>query len=240
MPDIDGDKPPKKKFKAYPSGFFHIDIAEVQTAEGKLLVAIDRTRKVAFVQLVEKANRVTASAFLVALANAVPYRIHTVLTDNGLQFRLPLRYADRPTAHFVPRMFKMRCRENGIEHCFTKINHPGTNGQVERMSRTIKERAVRQRLQFRAPSEDSQMPHAIRSHLPRLAKRARTLHLKPAPSNAGISRQRTAEITVRMEPGREAGAAADRVQVPPHCLASWIVLLHMHLNRKARIGSLLP
>jgi len=32
----------------------------------------------------------------------------------------------------------MRCRENGIEHCFTKINHPWTNGQVERMNRTIK------------------------------------------------------------------------------------------------------
>jgi hypothetical protein len=26
----------KKKFKAYPIGYFHIDIAEVQTAEGKL------------------------------------------------------------------------------------------------------------------------------------------------------------------------------------------------------------
>ncbi len=68
LPDIDGDKPPKKKFKPYPIGFFHIDIAEVQTAEGKLylFVAIDRTSKFAFVQLVEKANRVTASAFLVA------------------------------------------------------------------------------------------------------------------------------------------------------------------------------
>jgi len=34
--DIDGDKPAKKKFKAYPIGYFHIDIAQVQTAEGKL------------------------------------------------------------------------------------------------------------------------------------------------------------------------------------------------------------
>ncbi len=36
LPDVEGDKPAKKKFKAYPIGFFHIDIAEVQTAEGKL------------------------------------------------------------------------------------------------------------------------------------------------------------------------------------------------------------
>jgi transposase-like protein len=100
LPDIEGDKPTKKKFKSYPIGFFHIDIAEVQTAEGKLhlYVAIDRTSKFAFVQLVTKANRVTASAFLVALIAAVPYRIHTILTDNDIQFRYPPRYADGPTA----------------------------------------------------------------------------------------------------------------------------------------------
>src|SRR5512140_1211473 len=63
LPDIEGDKPAKKKFKAYPIGFFHIDIAELQTAEGKLylFVAIDRTSKFAFVQLTEQATRVTAS-----------------------------------------------------------------------------------------------------------------------------------------------------------------------------------
>src|ERR1700704_151172 len=45
LPDVDGDKPARKKFKTYPIGFFHIDLAEVQTAEGKLylFVAIDRT-----------------------------------------------------------------------------------------------------------------------------------------------------------------------------------------------------
>ena len=76
LPDVDGNKPAKKKFKRYPIGYFHIDIAEVRTADGKLhmFVAIDRTSKFAFVQLMEKANRVTASAFLVAL-------IATVLQD---------------------------------------------------------------------------------------------------------------------------------------------------------------
>ena len=86
LPDVEGDKPEKKKFKSYPIGYFHIDIAEVQTAEGKLhlYVAIDRTSKFAFVQLVTKANRVTASAFLEALIEAVPYKIHTVLTDRAI------------------------------------------------------------------------------------------------------------------------------------------------------------
>src|SRR5437660_3004246 len=54
LPTLEGAKPAKKAFKAYPIGFFHIDIAEIQTAEGKLylFVAIDRTSKFAFVQLV--------------------------------------------------------------------------------------------------------------------------------------------------------------------------------------------
>ena len=62
LPTLEGAKPAKKAFKAYPIGFFHIDIAEIQTAEGKLylFVAIDRTSQFAFVQLVENANRVTA------------------------------------------------------------------------------------------------------------------------------------------------------------------------------------
>ena len=35
------------------------------------------------------------------------------------------------------------CDENGIEHRKTKVNHPWTNGQVERMNRTIKDATVR-------------------------------------------------------------------------------------------------
>jgi len=145
LPDVEGDKALKSKFKSYPIGYFHIDIAEVQTAEGKLYlyVAIDRTSKFAFVQLVNKTGRTSASAFLEALIEAVPYKIHTVLTDNGIQFTFPPRYADGPTATYMTHMFDMRCRENGIEHRLTKIKHPWTNGQVERMNRTIKDATVK-------------------------------------------------------------------------------------------------
>jgi transposase-like protein/transposase len=145
LPDVEGDKPTKKKFKAYPIGYFHIDIAEVQTAEGKLYlyVAIDRTSKFAFVQVVKKTGRNSASIFLTALIKAVPYKIHTVLTDNGIQFTFPPRYANGPTARYMTHMFAMRCHENAIEHRLTKIKHPWTNGQVERMNRTIKEATVK-------------------------------------------------------------------------------------------------
>ncbi len=103
LPDVQGDKPDKRKFKPYPIGYFHIDIAEVQTAEYKLYlyIAIDRTSKFSFVQLVKKTGRSSASAFLEALIAAVPYKIHTVLTDNGVQFTFPPRYADGPTATYM-------------------------------------------------------------------------------------------------------------------------------------------
>ncbi len=205
LPDVEGDKPTRKKFKSYPIGFFHLDIAEVQTAEGKLylFVAIDRTSKFAFVQLVESANRVTASAFLVALIAAIPYKIHTILTDNGIQFRFAPRYADGPTARYMTHMFDMRCRENSIEHRFTKINHPWTNGQVERMNRTIKEatvkryqlrhtraaevppRKLRRRLQLRPTIEDPQGPDALRIHRQSMDKRAQKIQTRPNPPKAG-------------------------------------------------------
>jgi transposase InsO family protein len=145
LPEVTGDKEPKRKFKTYPIGYFHIDIAEVRTAEGKLYlyVAIDRTSKFAFVQLVTRTGRTSASAFLDALVAAVPYKIHTLLTDNGIQFTFPPRYANGPTAQYVTHMFDMRCQEHGIEHRLTKIKHPWTNGQVERMNRTIKEATVK-------------------------------------------------------------------------------------------------
>ena len=87
LPDIDGDKPKRSRFKAYPIGYFHIDIAQVRTEQGKLhlFVAIDRTSQFAFVQLHEKATQRIAAAFLHDLVAAVPYTIHTVLTDNVLR-----------------------------------------------------------------------------------------------------------------------------------------------------------
>jgi hypothetical protein len=62
LPQMEGDKEPRRAFKSYPIGFFHIDIAEVQTPQGKLylFVAIDPTSKFAVARLVDKANTQTA------------------------------------------------------------------------------------------------------------------------------------------------------------------------------------
>jgi transposase InsO family protein len=154
LPDSDGDKPHRSKFKRYPIGFFHVDIAEVRTEEGKLylFVAIDRTSKFAFAQLHEKATRRVAGNFLRALVEAVPYKVHTVLTDNGTHFTEPA--GDGWTPEDIKEMlarkqpfrchsFELACAQLDIEHRLTKPRHPWTNGQVERMNRTIKEATVK-------------------------------------------------------------------------------------------------
>ena len=74
LPEVEGEQPSKRKFKAYPIGYFHIDIAEVRTEEGRLylLVAIDRTSKFAFAELHRSATTSVAVGFLKALIDAVP------------------------------------------------------------------------------------------------------------------------------------------------------------------------
>jgi transposase InsO family protein len=82
-------------------------------------------------------------AFLEALLEAVPYDLHTILTDNGIQFADLPRNRDGWTARMRVHRFDQICREHGIEHRLTKPNHPWTNGQVERMNRTIKDATVK-------------------------------------------------------------------------------------------------
>ena len=59
LPDVDGDRPARKKFKTCAISYFHTNIAEVRTEQGRLYLffAIDRTSKFAFIQLHEKATR---------------------------------------------------------------------------------------------------------------------------------------------------------------------------------------
>jgi hypothetical protein len=85
LPETDGDKPQRSRFKRYPIGFFHIGMAEIRTEQGKAPpFRGDRPHvQVRLCRVAEKATRRVAGHFLRHLIAAVPYKVHTVLTDNG-------------------------------------------------------------------------------------------------------------------------------------------------------------
>ena len=143
LPQVEGEASPKRKFKVYPIGYFHIDIAEVRTAQGKLylLVAIDRTSKFAFVELHEKVARRTAGDFLRRLIAAVPYKVHTVLTDNGTHFTTPgntssaapdIKAALDAGEPVWAHAFEYACAQNDIDHRLTKPKHPWTTDVIDK------------------------------------------------------------------------------------------------------------
>ena len=140
LPKADREKP--KKFKKYEIGYFHIDIAELRYEGGKgfLYVAVDRTSKLVFARIYRRATKLAAAAFLKVLIKTVPYKIHTILTDNGVQF---VQRGQSGEQGWFPHIFGRVAREHGIEHRLTKPYHPWTNGQAERMVRTIKEATVK-------------------------------------------------------------------------------------------------
>jgi transposase InsO family protein len=92
-----------------------------------------------------KAGKKAATAFLRNLIAAVPYRLHIVLTpsqrlqtnacramDDGIQFTNHDRHI-----YAFEHIFDRVCREHQIEHRLTKIKHPWTNGQIERIPLTV-------------------------------------------------------------------------------------------------------
>ena len=145
LPKAEESPSKRKRFAETEIGYVHIDLCELRSAEGKvfLFLAIDRVSKFAYVELHPAATMMTGAAFLRSVIAAFPYKIHTVLTDNGITFADQPRYRSGPTARFRGHAFDRVCREHGIKHRLTKPYHPWTNGQAERMNRTIKDATVK-------------------------------------------------------------------------------------------------
>src|ERR671916_3501254 len=141
-------------------GYVHIDSRGLRLAEGKLhmFLAIDRVTKFVHVAFFDADTKANGAAFLREAVEAFPYAIHTVLTDNGMAFADLPKYRDGPTARWMGHIFDRVCRENGIEHRLTKPYHPWTNGQAERMNRTVKEATVKA---FHYPDLDGLKAHVL-------------------------------------------------------------------------------
>ncbi len=159
-----GEKASKRqRFAETRIGYVHIDACELRLSEGKLFMflAIDRVSKFVHVAFYDANTKLNGAAFLRQVVAAFPYQIHTVLTDNGMAFAdLPRNRGRYPEieAIFGGHVFDRVCAEHGIEHRLTKPYHPWTNGQAERMNRTVKDATVKA---FHYPDLDALKAHVL-------------------------------------------------------------------------------
>lgn len=144
LPREKTEKRPIKKFKNYKIGFVHIDIAQVQTKEGKayLFVGVDRKTRSVYAEIYAKMTIKNSCVFLKNLIAHFSFKIHKILTDNGAQFTYRLLVKNLTPKNKI-HPFDEICLEKKIEHRLTQFRHPWTNGLVERMNRTIKEATVK-------------------------------------------------------------------------------------------------
>lgn len=82
--------------------------------------------------------------FLDEVLSFYPYKIHHILTDNGMEF----------SYNFLPKGKRAKkvhpsdkiCRKEKIDHRTIKFRHPWTNGMVERFNGKIKDKVFKRYL----------------------------------------------------------------------------------------------
>jgi transposase InsO family protein len=132
---------PAQAFKAYTPGYIHMDVKYLpqmqdEPSRGYVFVAIDRATRWVFIAIKKTRSAASARSFLKELHKAAPFRIRTLLTDNGTEFtdRLFGCRAKEPSGEHA---FDRLCEALNIEHRLTKVRHPQTNGMVERFNGRI-------------------------------------------------------------------------------------------------------
>lgn len=114
-----------------------------------------------------------------------------------------IRQAIANGERFWAHSFELACAHNDIDHRLTKPRHPWTNGQVERMNRTIKDATVKR---YHYENHDQLRKHLgdfvaaynfarrlktrrgltpLRSHLQNMAHRAEPIYIKSEPQTPG-------------------------------------------------------
>lgn len=162
-------------FRSYTPGFVHIDVKYLPQMKDEdrrryAFVAIDRATRWVYVRLMPDKSARSARAFLTALERAAPFRIETILTDNGKEFTDRL-FATRERAATGEHEFDQLCKALGIEHRLTRVRRPQTNGMVERFNGRIAEILRTHRFDGRADLETTLKRYVwlYNHHLPQKA-----------------------------------------------------------------------
>jgi transposase InsO family protein len=133
-----------KKFKEYEPGYLHIDVTYLPKLQGVkyyLFVAIDRATRLLHYKIYENKTAVNAVNFLEEVKDIFPFYITHILTDNGLEFTDKFVSKNKkPTGN---HQFDLRCNKDNIDHRLTAPFTPQTNGMVERVNGTIKNKTIK-------------------------------------------------------------------------------------------------
>jgi IS30 family transposase len=138
-------KPNVGVFEQAAVGFIHIDLkhlAALERHKSYVFVAIDRATRYVYVEIHRRRDAETSAGFLRRFLAHFPYRVHTILTDNGAEFTdrfavdMKNKPQGRPSGHHP---FDLVCVKQKIDHRLTRPYRPQTNGLVERFNRRITE-----------------------------------------------------------------------------------------------------
>jgi transposase InsO family protein len=133
-------KEPPGKFKDYDPGFLHIDsfyLPKVDTLKRYCYVSIDRATRLVFLRVYDRRTQEVALDFLGRCLSFYPFKINTILTDNGGEFT-NAQYRNRCGGYAKrPHPFGELCAAVGIDHRRTRPYTPKTNGLVERLNGLI-------------------------------------------------------------------------------------------------------
>ena len=149
------------KFAPTKLGSVHIGITELRMVQGKLhmFLAIDQVSKFTYVEFRDDIGKMNGADFLRGVIKAFAYKIHTVLTDNGIAFTDLPKHRNKPVHVFLEmHVFGGICNENDVVHKLSKPYDPWTNGQAERMNRSIKEATIKT---FPYPNLESLKAHVL-------------------------------------------------------------------------------
>ncbi len=193
LPEAEGKPPLPKTFKDYEPGFVQVDVKYLprmpDEAEHRyLFAAIDRASRWVYYEIQPDKTADTAAAFLERLQAKAPFRLRTLLTDNGKEFtdRFCATGEREPTGQHA---FDQICTAHGIQHRLIKPRHPQTNGMLERLGRVAEvlktttfasARHLETTLQRYLHLYNQQIPQKNLGHVTPLAKLKEYYRTKPA------------------------------------------------------------
>jgi transposase InsO family protein/transposase-like protein len=173
-PDTEPTASPKR-FKDYEPGYVHIDLKYLpqmpdETQHRYLFVAIDRATRWVYMSIFANKTAKSARQFLQSVIEATPFKIKTILTDNGKEFtdRFCATGQREPTGEHE---FDQECSSHQIDHRLIKPRHPQTNGMVERFNGRIAELLRATRFDSSADLEATLMryQHTYNHYIPQKA-----------------------------------------------------------------------